>query len=660
VSAARLAAVVLLALALAPQAHARSDAPRLKAPEGLRAFLLRADEPKTDVYPRTPSFAWRPASRTLRYEFQLSTSNLFRDSGIVYSNREVKTPALSVPLSLPWITGKPYALYARVRAVTQLGTTPWTEPFGFNMRWPTVPEPMSTFPGLLRWTPVPGATGYQVWFGEARKVISTATNVADQREYYTFHQGTKWTSSLRWRVRAVRVLYGTRANSLPAVSYGPWSQIYTAVNPPFAVGTLGLMASVSDTVADATSTDEAPAHSLMPGFVFTGNRPVWEKEPEPVELYRAYAFTDSDCVNVVFRGAIVGSPAFAPRTTGSLELPDSFTKIAAARNKYLGDLAGKSGPTQLTVDGVLVTPNEDSKPAAETEPAEDEKTQPEAGDSGDGGSDQPSQDGAATGGTAGAGTSLPADQTVPIPPVDLWDTEWPQGGYYWTVVGVIADKPEPFETTLGASAAVGATTIDLVETAGLEEGNKLKLGTTGEEVVIASISGDTVTLVTPLTAAHSAGDVVVRSTDSALYKDIELPQDVCAAGRVLRFGKMSEPAVAIAGAPLVSGLSTTGRLISATRTEALFYGPPVVAWNPAAGAHGYEVQWSKKAGENFEPAAQPIFTFATSAVLPLKPGTWYYRVRGLNLSLPKGAQPLSWSEAVKVVVAKPRFTIVKK
>jgi hypothetical protein len=83
-----------------------------------------------------------------------------------------------------------------------------------------------------------------------------------------------------------------------------------------------------------------------------------------------------------------------------------------------------------------------------------------------------------------------------------------------------------------------------------------------------------------------------------------------------------------------------------------------VAWNPAAGAHAYEVQWSRKA-DPFQPAAKPIVTYATSVVLSLKPGTWYYRVRGLNLTLPAGAQPLSWSDPVKVVVAKPRFKIVK-
>jgi hypothetical protein len=112
-------------------------------------------------------------------------------------DKQLKSPAVSLPLSLPWITGKPYSLYARVRARLPRRTTPWSAPYGFNMRWPETPTPLSTYPGLLRWKPVDGATAYDVWLLDARKVFSVNTNVADQREYYTFHQSTLWTSTVR-------------------------------------------------------------------------------------------------------------------------------------------------------------------------------------------------------------------------------------------------------------------------------------------------------------------------------------------------------------------------------------------------------------------------------------------------------------------------------
>ncbi len=656
-TAARLVVVLIAALAIAPAAHARADAPKLSAPQGLRPFLLRADEPKTNQYPRTPSFAWRPVARTLRYEFQLSTSNIFRDNGIVYSNAQVKAPALSVPLSLPWITGKPYALYARVRAVTQVGTTPWTAAYGFNMRWPTIPEPMSTFPGVLRWTPIPGATSYEVWLVDVKtpkwptgKVIKTTTNVADQREFYTFHRDLlKWTSSVRWRIRAVRALYGARANQLPAVSYGPWSQTYAAVNPPFALGPLGLTSTVSDAITDVSAS--AAAHALMPAFTFTGTAPDYDEKQ--TELHRVYAFTDSDCVNVVFRGSIVGSPSYAPRTSGVLKLPGALSGVDSARTKFQDD-DKVSGARELTADGIEIVSNESTLPAAESTEPEGEEADPKEEEPKEGEGEKTSEKESETGSD---GTSLPADAKDQAPQVDLWDTEWPQGGYYWTAVGVAIKQPDPILTNLASAAPVAATRIEVADSGGFSPGDKLEVGLPPEIVTIKEIAGNTITLETGLGAAHAAGDEVKLSPETVYYQDIELPQDACAAGRVMRFGKLSEPAVSIAGAPLVSGLSTTGRLTSATRTQALFYGPPVVAWNPAAGAHGYEVQWSKS-NDPFKPAAKPIATYATSAVLPLKPGTWYYRVRGLNLTLPKEAQPLSWSDVVKVVVARPHFKIV--
>jgi hypothetical protein len=144
-----------------------------------------------------------------------------------------------------------------------------------------------------------------------------------------------------------------------------------------------------------------------------------------------------------------------------------------------------------------------------------------------------------------------------------------------------------------------------------------------------------------------------------------LPQDVCAApyNRVARFGKNSEPSLTAAGELFASGLSTKGRLTSGQNTPA-FYGSPLVAWTPALGASVYEVQWSKTRYP-FKPQPNPqnsnalgTMTLGTSTILPLSPGTWYYRVRGFNYTLPTGAQQMSWSDPAKIVVAKPKFQLV--
>ena len=56
----------------------------------------------------------------------------------------------------------------------------------------------------------------------------------------------------------------------------------------------------------------------------------------------------------------------------------------------------------------------------------------------------------------------------------------------------------------------------------------------------------------------SAGDTVWRAGGALTYRDMELPQDVCNAGRVLSFGKTSEPALAATSkSPFASGLSPT-------------------------------------------------------------------------------------------------------
>src|SRR3979490_2349748 len=87
---------------------------------------------------------------------------------------------------------------------------------------------------------------------------------------------------------------------------------------------------------------------------------------------------------------------------------------------------------------------------------------------------------------------------------DLWDSGWPNGRYYWTVVPVSAVAVIPF----------GATII----------------------------------------------------TDySVEYHDTAVPQDACESGRMMSFGKVSDPVVATSSTPFVSGLSSTGRMTTAVR-----------------------------------------------------------------------------------------------
>ena len=543
------ASLVALFLAGSAQGGVKPGAVgRLTAPTGVKAFLLRADEPSSHTFSRTPAFAWQPVRGAVRYEFELATSQRFSDNAMLWSATNLRSPVVSIPIALPWITGSPYSLYTHVRAVTRNGVTPWSTPYGFNMRWASVPTPMSSYPGLVRWTPVAGATQYNVWFVDVGKVFTTMTNVADEREYYSFHDSTPWTGVVHWRVRPERYLYGAATNGLPAVSFGPWSPVYTSYNPPFAVGPLSAVAAVSDTTSNALG---AQPHRLMPGFAFNGDVGVGGAG----SLFRVYISTDRDCVNIVYRAAIVGSPAYAPRPTGPLALPATHDDLLAAEAGLLKD--GLEGSTFMS-DGFSYLSTESSSASP------------------------------APGGSGSGGTSAPPSQTVTGAKVDLWDTEWPGGRYYWTVVPVAVND------------------------------------------------GATVT-----------------------YHDTELPQEACQAGRVLTFGKVSEPAVTAEQGAYASGLSPHGQLFSANKAAARFYGPPLVAWKPALGAYEYELEWGHKAYPFAATGKITTPTSSTSYVLPLGPGTWYYRVRGLNAFIPGNEPLMSWSDPTRLVVAPPSFRVVR-
>ena len=643
-----LAAVCLSLLLLGSSADAATLVTG-KAPAHLHGFLLRADEPTDTSFSRTPSFAWDPVAGAVRYQFQLSTSSSFRENGLIFTAANLTTPVAAPLVTLPWITGNPHALFARVRAIKRSSTTPWSAPFGFDMEPAAAPKPLVSEPGLLRWSPVEGADGYQVWlvdvYNPTAKFENVITNVLDEREFYTFHRSASWTSTVRWRVRAVRHDLGPqegpkRQNGVPAVTYGPWSPVYSSANPQYVTGPIKLGRTVSDVIASGDVS--SPAHRLMPAFTFSGDTAL---DGTKAELFRIYVFTDRQCLNRVFTSAIIGGPAYAPRPFGPLALPSSPTALPSARTTYLAD---GSEPDSVTADGQKVATTE-SEPAASPTVAVPSDSDSAAGSSSPAGPTQ-----LTWAGNLGA-------------PVDLWDTDWPSGGYYWTVVAVEAVSPGALATANATVTAIGATGTTLTSGAGFATSDSVLIGNTTnqESATIVSISGTNVSFASPLKFAHGAGEPVVRTGGNLQYQDLELAQDVCAApyNRVARFGKNSEPSLTAAGEVFASGLSPSGRLTAGRRTGA-FYGYPLVAWTPALGASAYEVQWSKTRYP-FKPQPNPqnqnalgTMTLTTSVVLPLAAGTWYYRVRGFNLNLPTGAQQMSWSDPSRIVVAKPKFKVV--
>ncbi len=639
--AARLTAVCLALLAIAPASGAASVA-RTTVPTGVHGFLLRADEPVVNSFPRTPAFAWNPVPGAVRYQFQLSTSSAFRENGIVYASGNLSTPVVAPPVTLPWTNNN---LYARARAIFANSASAWSAPFTFDMTPPAPPSPLplpSGAAGMLRWTPVDGADAYEVWLIDIPKRETVYTNVLDEREFYTFHRDAQWTGAIRWRIRALRIDRNPqdRTNGLPAVGHGPWSPVYLSSNPAYAGGPIQLLGTISDVFSNGSSSSDA--HRLMPGFLFTGDQAM---DGTQAELFRIYISTDKECLNTVFVSAVIGGPAYAPRPDGPLPLPVTPADIPGARASYFASDGPE--PPGYMFDGTQIATTESMSPATPTTAVPSDQDTSAGGS----GSSAPSQ--LSLAGNLGA-------------PVDLWDTDWPNGGYYWTVVPVDAFSPGALSTSVASpGSAANSTTMNVSSAAGLSPGDTVLIGTTGnqESGTIVATTPSTITLASVLKFAHGPGEPVVRTGGNLQYRDLELPQDVCAAGRVMRFGKDSEPSLTAAGDLFASGLSSNGKLVSAQSTSK-FYGNPLVAWTPAFGAYAYEVQWSKTRYP-FTPQPDPqnagalgTMTFGTSAVLPLTPGTWYYRVRGFDFSLRTGSQQMTWSDPAKIVVAKPKFKIV--
>lgn len=649
-----LAAMLMLAVTAGSAQSADS------APTGLHGFLLRADEPQKTSFSRTPSFAWSPVPGALHYEFQLSLGSTFRDNSVIYDDQQAYTPVEAPAITLPWITGTPHALYARVRAVTPDGATPWSADFGFDMVPPAPPTPLSSYPGLLRWTPVEGASGYQVWLVDAHKFVQTVTNTLDEREFYTFHQSASWTGTVRWRIRSLRTdasVAGAPTNGIPAVTYGAWSPTYISTNPPVTGGPIKLVGTVSDVFSDGSP--GSPAHRLMPGFLWTGNQ---AQDGTVAELYRMYIFTDNQCINRVFTSAVIGSPAYSPRPFGPLSLPATSAGIATARSTYLLD---GTEPPGFTYDGQPITTSESAADATPTTavPAEPGSA-PSTGSGPSSGSGSTASSPAPSSGPTSGSVAVAGRTGAPI---DLWDTNWPESGYYWTVVAVAPVSPNSLYTSVGlAGAKTGDFTLPVTSAQGFNPGDVIQIGggPTAESGTVTAVSGNALTLAGALKFGHGSGEAVVRSSGNLEYQDLELPQDVCAAGRVMSFGKESEPSLVSSGVLFATGLSSDGRLTAAERTTS-FYGEPLVSWTPALGAEAYEVQWSKTQYP-FNPVTLTstgtagVMTSGTSIVFPhdLGPGTWWYRVRGFDYSLPTGAQQMSWSTPARLVVAPPRFKLV--
>ena len=369
-----------------------------------------------------------------------------------------------MPLTLPWITGNPYSLYARVRANVGGDTTNWSTRYGFTMKSPAPPASLSnganTTPGMIRWTPVTGATAYEVSFlwdlpnGQNKK-IKTATTAADLRELYAFANdlGAQGLTNVSWRVRALRELEGDPLNNLPVVSYGPWSPTNVTVEPRRrspprrSCSQQSISRSRTTDIFDVLGAQSPDAHELFPGFWWSGQFALDGTSgacPTLVAatgvtcpLFRVYVFTDEDCVNRVHSGDIVGSPAYVPRLSGVMSLPKSPAELSTAPAVFLGDAATEGDTFDAGGAKVMAAGTQPGIPA------------------------DPSDADVPEGSTADRKSGI-------------WDNDWPESRYYWTAVPVIP--------VITADARVEYRDVEFAEDM-CQAGNVIDFGKTSAPVI---------------------------------------------------------------------------------------------------------------------------------------------------------------------------------
>ena len=319
----------LLALAVFA-ATATTSSAAVSSPNGLHGFLLRADEPATSAFSRTPSFAWNPVPGARTYQFQLSTSNTFRDNGVLYNNATLTSPVAAPNLTLPWITGTPHALYARVRADHRhRHDARGARPFGFDIVPPPPPTPLAELP---RRAPLDADRGRRRLPGLADRHRQDGVRPHERpRRARVLHvppEPAVDRDACAGACAPFAAISSTSAlNGIPVSHYGAWSPVYSSSNPAMSSGPITLIGTVSDVFSDgsaelARAPDDAGLHvEREPDAVRHGDRALPRRD-----LHR------QQCLNRVYTGAVVGSPAWAPRSTGRSRFRAIRPLVLAARS----------------------------------------------------------------------------------------------------------------------------------------------------------------------------------------------------------------------------------------------------------------------------------------------------------------------------------------
>ena len=116
-------------------------------------------------------------------------SGTFRDNGVIYNNATLLTPVERRRSRCPGSPAPPLPLRARPRTCRD-DPGPWSAAYGFDVTPRRRRFRFQAPPGVLRWTPVNGADGYEVW------LIDTGTPPVDVRPTFSTSASSTRSTSL--------------------------------------------------------------------------------------------------------------------------------------------------------------------------------------------------------------------------------------------------------------------------------------------------------------------------------------------------------------------------------------------------------------------------------------------------------------------------------
>ena len=390
-------------------------------------------------------------------------------------------------------------------------------------------------------------------------------------------------------------------------------------------------------MAPRARTTAAHVHRLTPAFTFSGD----QVGGASYTLFRVYVFSDSQCVNVIYPRCHHRRPQLRPahhRPARSCRRRRQDLLDAAAT--YLPD--GQEGKTYMA-DTASVQTTESDKAAA-----------------------------AATSGSTKSGRRPRPRTPAPTPDLNLPSLPALDRRTGRSLGQRLAARPllldgrprqrnacqhqvDDLDGRRGTGLLDDHGCIDLRHLQGLDAHHRHWIDIrAGSRRIHLGNHGDAQRALEP---QPRSGEKVSQGTQVE-YRDAELPQDACANGRVMAFGKQSAPGRRRWVDSVRLGSLAAGSARRLRRSRA----PPSSERRSSPGSpHSVRTATRSSGRRSRIPwkSAGSLTTQSTSALLPLKAGSWFYRVRGFNALLPGSAKAMSWSTAQQLTLARPVFRVVR-